>query len=474
MRRKSLLIILITIISGLYLQSNAQENFRTGYFLDGYTYKYKMNPAFQGERNFVAMPILGNLSVGAQTPLGLSTFLHPKNDGSGQLATFMHSSVDDARFMASLRNNNIINANVNLNLMSAGFRVGKSYHTIDFGIRADVDANIPKSLFQFLKAGGSDGTTNFNISNIGLSLSSRLELAYGYSREVTDWLNVGARIKLLYGVVSAEMKMDKMEINATTNAWDISSQGSFSISGLSFNTKGESGNATSSDEQDFIDFTSLETDAIMSRIFAPKIGLAFDLGMTAEFAENFTASFSVIDLGFINWSNMLTAKTPTMNIHYTGMSNLSDSGSTEEFGEVLLDMFNFEETSESVSKTPMLAATLHLGLEYRMPFYERLSVGLLATQKIKGAYSWTEGRLAVNVAPLNWLSFSTTYAYSNFGHSWGAAMNIHTNGFNLYLGTDSLLPVMSLTPQSIPINAINTNISLGINFPFGKYNGRFK
>lgn len=31
----------------------AQQNLRSGYFLDGYTYRYKFNPAFQGERGYI-------------------------------------------------------------------------------------------------------------------------------------------------------------------------------------------------------------------------------------------------------------------------------------------------------------------------------------------------------------------------------------------------------------------------------------
>lgn len=36
----------------------AQQNLRSGYFLDGYTYRYKFNPAFQGERGYIALPAI--------------------------------------------------------------------------------------------------------------------------------------------------------------------------------------------------------------------------------------------------------------------------------------------------------------------------------------------------------------------------------------------------------------------------------
>ena len=55
------------------------QNFRTGYFLDGYMYKYQLNPAFQGERGFVALPALGGLGVGVESNMSLGTFYYPSD-----------------------------------------------------------------------------------------------------------------------------------------------------------------------------------------------------------------------------------------------------------------------------------------------------------------------------------------------------------------------------------------------------------
>ena len=52
-------------------------------------------------------------------------------------------------------------------------------------------------------------------------------------------------------------------------------------------------------------------------------------------------------------------------------------------------------------------------------------------------------------------------------------MNLHAKGFALFLGTDSFRPITSVSPNMIPLNELNTNIVIGANFPFGKYNGRF-
>lgn len=59
--------------------SSAQEALRSAYFLEGYNYRHELNPAFAPERNYVSFPVLGNLSLGFNSNVGLSTFLYPWN-----------------------------------------------------------------------------------------------------------------------------------------------------------------------------------------------------------------------------------------------------------------------------------------------------------------------------------------------------------------------------------------------------------
>ena len=80
----------------------------------------------------------------------------------------------------------------------------------------------------------------------------------------------------------------------------------------------------------------------------------------------------------------------------------------------------------------------------------------------------------MSVAPVNILSAAASYAISDFGHSLGAVLNIHLPGFNLYAGIDSILPIMNVTPQFIPIDALNTNLTMGLTFAFGKAQGRYR
>ena len=77
---------------------SAQNALRTGYFLEGYTYRHMLNPAFAPERSYVAFPALGNIN--------LNPFLYKLP--SGQLTTFMSPDVKASKFLGKLKSVNHI------------------------------------------------------------------------------------------------------------------------------------------------------------------------------------------------------------------------------------------------------------------------------------------------------------------------------------------------------------------------------
>ena len=443
---------------------SAQQNLRSGYFLDGYVYKYKMNPAMAPERGFFAMPFLSNLSVGAETSFGLGTFLYPTETG---ITTFLSPRVSSETFLNNIVEKNRANVNLDMTLLAAGFRTGMSYHTIDLSLRTDVGLNVPGTLFEFMKLGNSQ-SNSWDISNVGVRGTGRLELAYGFSRSfLDDALKVGARAKLLWGVYRVDAAIDRLSLEMGEDKWMVGAHGNMMMSApVSFMVA----------EDNTIDFTALDTENLIPNLLMPNLGFAFDLGATYDFLDYFTASFSVLDLGMMSWKNTMLAATPDTPWEFEGFESINMDTIEDEVSGLLEDLtnvFSFEQKETGLKQSGKLAATIHAGLEARMPFYERLSFGMLYTQRLDQAYSWSEGRFAASVAPVNWFSATTNYAISNFGHSWGGALNLHARGFGFFVGLDSFTPLFNVSPQFIPIDSINTNLSLGINFTFGEYKGRF-
>lgn len=456
---------------------SAQQNLRSAYFLDGYTYGYKMNAAFAPERGFFAIPVAGNLGIGAESSLALSDLLYPTANGG--LTTFMNSSVPADDFLSRIDEINKLNLNVNASIVALGFRTGKAFHTFDVSLRTDVGMQLPYSLFSFLKEGNAGGQSQWNLAGVGAKAEARLEIAYGYSRSISDWMRVGARVKLIKGITRADINIDNLDLQMNDQAWSASSHGSAKI-----NAPLTVGLQEGSRRIDF-DNISLPSsaDGFVNYLNEhSNTGFAVDLGASFDFLDYFTASVAVNDLGVINWSKTMNAEMPQGEWTFDGLGTIqtgkdNDSSLSDQLsglGDELMNLVAFEMIDEGIKESSMLSATVHAGFEARMPFYERMSFGLLGTQRIDGDYSWTEGRLSMNLAPTNWFSLAATYAISDFGQSAGGVINFHLPGINLYVGTDSFLPMTNVTPQFIPIDSWNTNISLGLNLAIGKAVGRFR
>lgn len=440
------------------------QNFRTGYFLDGYMYKYRFNPAFQGERGFVSIPVAGSTSIGVETNLALNTFLYPTSDG--KLATFLHPNVSNETFMSKIQTNNPIKFNTDFNILAVGFRAKKTYHTIDVSMRTNVNAALPGDLFRFMKVGGSDGNRVYDFSNLSVNANACAQAAYGFSIKIKDFMSVGLRAKFLLGIQNVQSQVSKLQLSLQDDKWMVSAAGDVMASALV-------AKAIAQEE------ISVPND--LTAIFkTPGLGAAFDLGVSIDFLKHFTISASVLDLGFMSWQNMTSYKLETEPWEYTGFNNLGSTVPGESVEnqldqklEELAGLIKLDSPVHVDKSLGMLGFTTMLGLEFRMPFYDRLTIGALGTRRFEKSNSWTEGRFSLGIAPLRWLSLSANYAISTFGHSYGGALNIHPKGFNLYVGVDSYKPLLNMTPQYIPVDSINTNLEFGITFPFGKYNGRY-
>ena len=93
---------------------------RTGYFLKGNAYRYRLNPALMNDQHYFAFPLLGEIDVKTTGNLGLSNFIFDSPDGTS-LLTFMHPSVSADDFLADIKDYNKLAVDLDVTLMSFGF-----------------------------------------------------------------------------------------------------------------------------------------------------------------------------------------------------------------------------------------------------------------------------------------------------------------------------------------------------------------
>lgn len=114
-----------------------------------------------------------------------------------------------------------------------------------------------------------------------------------------------------------------------------------------------------------------------------------------------------------------------------------------------------------------------------MPFYDRLSVGILYQGRFVNQFNRHAGRFSINWNPLDFFSLSTGTTLSRLGESLGFAINLHPNGVNFLLGCDYIpLHVMDANPlfgtsshspwAVLPRDRMKLNLYLGLNVAFGR------
>ena len=455
---------IIMMASGTAL---AQE-MNSAYFTEDYNYRHDLNPAFGNSQNYVAIPALGNVSVKMQGNFGLGDILF-KNPNSGYYNyTFMHPDVSVSEALSGFnKGDNKISADLGITILSAGFSAFDGYNTVELRSRTNINMNLPYELFEFAK---DIRNKNYEFSDIGMRAISFAELAFGHSHQITDQLRVGGKFKLLFGILRSDMKISGMTANVSGDQWLINSgnaEANVNMKGIEFhNTTTDYKHRSGSYEHVDLGETKVKSPGISG------FGLGIDMGAEYEVMEGLKVSAAINDLGFINWSNNFLLKQKQGTFTFDGFHDLkindnngiSIDDQMDDYKDQLSDFVSFENKGDKGSKSTMLAATVNLGAEYKLPMYEQLSFGLLGQHHFAGDYSWTEGRLSANWAPLSWLNGGINGGINNYCGSFGWIINIHPNAFNFFIGMDHIIGKQS--KEFIPLNS-NAHISFGMNIAFG-------
>ncbi|MDE6332438.1 MAG: hypothetical protein K2L80_07530, partial [Muribaculaceae bacterium] len=223
----------------------AQKAPQTAYFLDGYSFRHELNPAFGNDRNYIAIPALGNIGVGMASNVGVNTFLYKTEPGSRyDLTTFMSPDVSADAFLDKLGDYSRVTADMSYTLLSAGFKAWRGYNTLTVGLRSDAGIGVPKDLFRFMKLGQTGDDTRYSFKNLRISAEAMAEIALGHSHRIIPGLEVGARLKFLLGIGGISANIDRMDIRMSGEQWLVDARGAVDIAagpGLVVPTRQESG-----------------------------------------------------------------------------------------------------------------------------------------------------------------------------------------------------------------------------------------
>lgn len=452
------------------------QGLNSAYFVEDYKFRHNMNPAYGSEQNYISLPALGNINVRMNGNFGLGDVLfdNPRYgiDNNKKKTTFMNPYLSSSDALSGFnKGNNRINADVDITILSAGFKGFGGYNTISLDARTNVGVVLPYELFEFAR---NTGNKTYDIGDINAHAQSFVQLAFGHSHDINEKLRVGGKVKFLFGVGRADLQMSNLRADLSSeDKWTVSGDATANVSLKGFTYIEEEKDYKQADKGTYRYVNDVDVDGAGLGGF----GLAVDLGGVYKINDDFTVSAALIDLGFIGWSNNMQAVNRQNSFEFNGFHDIAihdedangntkpnafDS-QTDKYSDQLADFANLSDDGDQGGRSTGIGATLNVGCEYSLPSYRNLKFGLLSSSRINGKYSWTECRVSANVAPLKWIDGGVNFAVNSYTASFGWVANFHPKGFNVFIGMDHILGKTS--KEFIPLSS-NASVNLGFNVAF--------
>lgn len=436
------------------------QNTYSGYFLEGYDYRYQMNPAFDNEYNFVALPGLGNLNLGFQGNLHLTTLLY---NVDGKTCLFTNPGVSVGSVMDNVSSHNKLGFDTKVGILSGGFKAWGGYNTVSINAVASAHMDVPGSLFSLMKEGISNQT--YDISDLRAKARGYTELAFGHSRDLGKWvpgLRAGATLKFLLGMGSMDARFNKAHLTLAEDGWKAVTNADIYVSMPDTRFKTEYSDKTDRNYVSGIDMNSFGVNGF---------GLGLDLGASYKLNEDWEFSAAILDIGFISYGDTQLASTQgdrvvETNTYIFNPNDDADNSFSKEWKKMrddMLELYQLDNVGKVGAQTYSLRTTLNFAAQYTFPLYRNLKFGLVNSTRIDGPFTWTQFRLSANVAPVKIFSANANFAVGTYGASFGWMLSVHPKYFSLFLGMDHTPG--KLAKQGVPLNS-NLEVNFGINFPF--------
>ena len=423
-------------------------------------YQMNANPATDLPYVSVMSLVVGNTGMNVQnTSLRYNKLFD--FDAQGRPTT-----VNLRKFANSVKKNNFLGFDAEVDMFTLYRRLEKGHKgmlTIDHRIKVQGDAKINDGLFKLLGYGNSAfvGDDNPAVVNADMNARAYQELAVGYQWNVNKKLSLGARAKLLFGII--DVKTDAFNAKLYTDPDTYALRVEENIAMRMAMPRA----VYASDGQ-------LKTDGPfkVKELFRNP-GLGVDFGAEYRFNDKFSAVAAVHDLGFIYWGlNDIIMKG---EIHDAGQFYddggflfdginvdqmqliLSDDDYREHFLDTLQQYFKVE-FDPLKRYTTALRTNLLLRGNYDLDVHNRFSA------QLQGRFLGSGFRPAMTLAYNGYFydKLDVCVTYTMMPHSFdNIGLGISGRLFktcNIYLTTNNVIGLFN------PLNTSGMDVRLGIVF----------
>ena len=449
----------ITVLSilGFMAVSASAQTSHSAYFLDNYSYSYRLNPSLLIEKGFIGLGGTANLN----SDLGVSSLLYPAPDGSG-LVTGLNSAISSEEFLSNIKDANAIDLDAGVTLFSLGARSINSMTNFEINVRALGNAALPGDLFRFLKNGSSDSA--YDLSTTDINAQAYAEIAFGkaFRKKKFTW---GFRVKGIFGLANLDLQTTKALLTSTDTqiSAETDIRARLACAPVSLKKDGD----------------KLSYELIPNSIKPCGYGAAVDLGITWAPFKGLTLSAGINDLGGAYWMyNNILAASGNASFDGLDLSKTNDvQGELNAAKDELLKMADFKVLDATESEFGMLPFSANAGVRYRLPIINFLSVGAFGTYNYSPVNPTWDARVGATLTLFRGLSLTGNYGWSNFGNVCGAGLSLSLLFLNAFVTVDGYSgpigmynyedPNMHLTVP-FPVDSFRYRINFGVTFQLGR------
>lgn len=409
------------------------------------------------QRNAVnpAMHFDGNLSFGL--PLMSNSYLSMSNSAF-KFSDLIRRSQDDSLYidtenmLSKLKESNSLNISAGTDLFHAGLKIKSSYFGFVMTEKVHFHFNYSKSLMEFLTKGNGAFIGKTVDLSTQVFFEHRRDYALTYSLELSRKLTFGVRIKRIYGMenISVESAGASLYTDPKTLAITATPDIMINTSGIESNTFG---------------------DFVMSQYLFDRSnwGWAYDFGFVSKINDQWSLSFSVIDIGKIHWKTLTDnyrSDKAGESFTYSGIDLNQFWNDTSGAGAVFQNMLDTLTSGMDIKHT-------HRSYITKLPLQNYTAANFKINEKHEASavihlIRYPE-QLQVNASlqhqwqPLKWLDIVSGISMINRSHfNFGMGMCISLEDYQFYAMSDNLPGTL------FPHNSRNISVRAGINFIIGR------
>jgi hypothetical protein len=430
------------------------QYYNTIFWMQGIPQSAYSNPALMPKpRFYVGMPSISSLYTG----IGNSGF----SIGDVLLKDPLNNLyIDEDNLINRLRSNNYLDFDFQNEWLAFGFRARRSY--VSFNITEKMGARFayPNDLFTLLLKGNDyfleEGRPG-NFAGLGLDFVHYREFGFSFSREWTDRLTAGFRLKALQGLSNVWFEKSELSLNTDPENFDLLLNANLLVNiaaPVSFIPLDSLGSEFEFDA-DYVDYISNFNNR----------GGAIDIGLTYKPVDRLTLALSATDLGFIDWKHGVENFSMNGEFEFKGIDVLrwtdeaeEGESSADQFLDSLRTIFDITETANAYRQK--LPARFYFSAAYDLT--PRQKIGILSRAELYNGQLYPSFTFSYNVMPIHAFSMAVSYSVIHWNYrNLGLGFNLNLGPLQIYLVSDNIFG--GFQPHTMQ----HFNARLGLNWVFG-------